>query len=86
MNDITVDDIIEDIKRGNNYSFTITPEDEDEQIYSPPRKGQHWLIIAFCVMAKIKTENLIRRLESRRNAEVIKTEKCNSQLTITEAI
>ena len=86
MNDITVGDIIEDIKRGNYYPFTLTPEDEDEQTYSPPRKKstQYWLITAFCLMAKIKTQNLIHRLEMRRDAEVIKTEKKGSQLLITE--
>ena len=84
MNDITVGDIIEDIKRGNYYPFTITPNDEDEQIYNPPRKGNIWLFVAFCYMGKIKTENLIYRLESRRDAKVIRTGKRSSQLVITD--
>ena len=86
MNDITVSDIIEDMRRGNYYSFTITPEDEDEQIYSPPRKKstQHWLFVAFCFMGKIKKEDIIHRLESRRNAKVIRTGKRSSQLAITD--
>lgn len=86
MNDITVNDIIEDIKRGNHYHFALKPTDEDEQDYSPNRKkGGPWLITAFCVMATIKTPNLINRLETRRDAKVIKTEKRSSQLLIGEA-
>ena len=85
MNEVTVDEIIEDIKRRNYYWFSIKPKDEDEQYYSPPvKRSVHWAMAAFCFIGKIKTLDLLHRLESRRDAEVTKIEKNWSQLIFTE--
>ena len=85
MSELTVDGIIEDVKRRNYYCFTIKPSDEDEQHYTPPfNKSPYWGMLAFCFMGRIKTPDLLHRLENRQDAEVIKTEKSGSQLLITE--
>jgi len=85
MSELTVDEIIEDVKPKNYYWFSIKPSDEDEQSYTPPvNKSPYWGILAFCFMGRIKTPDLLHRLGNRRDAEVIKTEKSGSQLLITE--
>ena len=85
MSELTVDEIIKDVKRRNYYCFTIKPSDEDEQSYYPPaNKSPFWGMLAFCFMGRIKTPDLLHRLGNRRDAEVIKTEKTRSQSLITE--
>jgi len=72
---LQVQDIINDIKHGIYYKFTIKPKNEDEQTYTPPKHNNKWGIIAYCYLSLITTEKLVNRLEQRKNAEVIKHEK-----------
>jgi len=68
--------IIEDIKNGNMYQFTIEPIDEDKQTYYPPtKKNKSWCILAYCFLGKIKTDRLINRLSNRLDSEVIESKK-----------
>jgi hypothetical protein len=71
-----INEIIHDIEHGFYYNFTIKPEDEDEQTYfKPVPRSNKWGVLAFCVMAQIKTDRLINRLKTRVNPVVIKTDK-----------
>jgi hypothetical protein len=71
-----VSEIIADIEKGFYYSFTIKPEDEDEQSYFRPKpRSNKWGVLSFCLLAQIKTDRLINRLKTRVNPVVVSSDK-----------